>query len=199
MSNPGTEAEAAKEAPKAAKRLSLDDLTKMLGVAVAVIGVGKYFYDKAEAAAHEAQARSISYIEAYGSDPVLSAREALYGFWADQPELVKIFGSEALSERQYNSMLSASLFRKNTDAQIRAPLLLMDNFYSQMSFCAKAGLCDREILDSYFCDVTAKNVVAYAPFYTRVREVTGDHGIGAEMAVFAEGCPAPAEAKADAG
>ncbi len=182
MSNPET------EAPR--RRITLDDLTKMLGVAVAVIGVGKYFYDKAEAAAHEAQARAISYIEAYGSDPVLGAREALYGFWADQPELVKIFGTEALSERQYQAMLSASLFRSDKDVQIRAPLLLMDNFYSQMSFCAKAELCDRAILDSYFCEITQKNVVAYGPFYERVRGVTGDGGIGAEMAAFAALCPA---------
>jgi hypothetical protein len=175
------------------KRLNLDDLTKLLGIGVAVLGFGKYFYDKAEAEAHEAQALSITYIESYGSDPMLGAREALYDFWIDQPELIKIFGSEEFSERQYRAIISSSLFRKNTDTAIRAPLLLLDNFYSQMSFCAKTGLCDKSILDAYFCRETKKNVVVYTPFYNRVREATGDQGIGAEMVAFADVCSVPNE------
>lgn len=173
---------------------NLDDLTKLLGVLVAVAGVGKYFYDKAEATAHEAQARAISYIEAYGSDPVLGAREALYDFWVGQPELIRIFGSESLSERQYHSMLGASLFRTDADATIRGPLLMLDNFYSQMSFCVQSEICDQEILDSYFCDMTRKSTIAYAPFYDRLRDVTGDSGIGAEMQRFAESCVAEGQA-----
>lgn len=195
MSNP---AEAAAQtapptpAPKPRRSLSLDDLTKLIGVVAVIVGVGKYFYDKAETAAHDAQARSIAYIEAWGAGPLLGAREALYDFWAAQPDLIAVFGSEALSARQYRTMLSASLFRTDADAAIRAPLLQLDNFYSQMSFCAKSGLCDRGILDAYFCHVTHKNVTAYAPFYDRIRAATGDHGIGAEMVAFAESCPAEA-------
>lgn len=190
MSNPAEAAQTPEEAP-AKRRLafSLDDLTKLLGVAAVIVGLGKYFYDKVEAAAHDAQARSISYIEDWGAEPLLGAREALYDFWADQPDLIAVFGAEALSARQYKTMLSASLFRAGADAGIRAPLLLLDNFYSQMSFCTKSGLCDRPILDAYFCHMTRKNVIAYAPFYERIREATGDHGIGAEMVTFAEGCP----------
>lgn len=186
MSNPAETA----PAPKPRRSFSLDDLTKLIGVLAVIVGVGKYFYDKAETAAHDAQARSISYIEAWGAGPLLGAREALYDFWAAQPDLIAVFGTEALSARQYKTMLSASIFRTDADAAIRAPLLLLDNFYSQMSFCTKSGLCDRTILDAYFCHVTRKNVTAYTPFYERIREATGDHGIGAEMVAFAQSCPA---------
>ena len=170
--------------------ISLDDLTKILGVAAVIVGVGKYIYDKVETAAQEAQERSISYIEAWGDEPLLGARESLYSFWVGQPDLIAVFGAEALSTRQYKTMLTASVFRSGADGQIRAPLLLLDNFYSQMSFCAKSGLCDQQILAEYFCSMTRKNVVAYSPFYDRIRDTTGDHGIGAEMAVFAKSCEA---------
>ncbi|MBZ4021667.1 hypothetical protein CKO11_04230 [Rhodobacter sp. TJ_12] len=188
MSSPADPAPAAEE-KKPRARITLDDLTKFLGVIALVLGGGKYFYDKAEAAAHEAQSRSIAYIEAWGAEPLLGARETLYDFWAGQPDLISVFGTEALSRRQYAMMLQASLFRTNADAPIRAPLLVLDNFYSQMSFCARAGLCDRAILDAYFCHVTRKNVVAYTPFYDRIRAATGDRGIGRDMQGFAQDCP----------
>lgn len=113
MSNPETES--------SRPRLTLDDLTKMLALTVALISAGKYFYDKAEVAAHEARTRSISYIESYGVDPVLEAREALYTFWAGQPELIKIFGNQALSERQYKTMLYTTLFHKIRDLRSGHP------------------------------------------------------------------------------
>lgn len=194
MSKPATEAapEATVETTTGARakpRISLDDLTKLFGLLVALIGVGKYFYDKSEAAAHEAQARSIAYIERWGGEPMLGAREALFDFWSAQPDLIRVFGTEALSPRQYRSLLAASLFRQGADSSIRTPLLLLDNFYSQMSFCAQSGLCDRTILDAYFCTTTHKNVVAYMPFYDRIREATGDSSVGTEMAAFAQDCP----------
>jgi hypothetical protein len=168
--------------------MSLDDFTKILGIAAIMVGVGKYFYDKAETAAHDKQVRSILYIETWGSEPLLGAREALYDFWAAQPDLIAVFEAESFSARQYKTMLAATLFRNDADWAIRTPLLLLDNFYSQMSFCSKSGLCDHNILDNYFCHMTQKNSVAYTPFYDRIRLATGDRGIGEEMNIFTQSC-----------
>lgn len=163
----------------------------MVGLLVAVIGIGKYFFDHAAARDNAARTRAISYVEAYAKEPLLGARQQLYSFWSEQPGLVQILGEESISERQYAAMLNASVFRAGTDVSIREPLLLLDSFYSQISFCRASALCDAAITDAYFCQVSRRNAVAYAPFYTRLTEVTGDMSIGAELQNFAKACTLP--------
>ncbi len=172
------------------RRLTLDNMAKVIGLVVAMIGVGKYYTDRTDAQANAARARSLSFIETYASNPLLGAREQLYGFWTEQPELVQIFGNETLNARQYGAMLSATVFRRNGDDAIRQPLILLDNFYSQINFCDKGGLCDPVILRDYFCATSRRNAVAYGPFYARLAERTGDSSLGADLQSFAAGCPA---------
>ncbi|NPD16736.1 hypothetical protein HOY34_16210 [Xinfangfangia sp. D13-10-4-6] len=167
---------------------TLDQLTKMVGLLVAVIGIWKYFYDHAAARENAAQARAIGYVESYAKEPLLGARQQLYTFWSTQPDLVNVLAEHSLSERQYAAMLTASVFRSDGDIAIREPLLLLDSFYSQISFCRASGLCDAAITDAYFCRVSKRNAVAYAPFYTRLAAVTGDTSIGAELQSYASLC-----------
>lgn len=167
---------------------SLDDLTKILALVVAVIGVAKYFYDKAETAQTDRRARAIGYIERYADPEILASRQSLHDFWTGQPELVAVFREESLSERNYLMMLKASVFRQNADTEIHRPLLLLDNFYSQISYCRSAALCDLDVLDAFFCSVAKKDAVAYGPFFDRLRERSGDQSLGKTLISYARVC-----------
>jgi hypothetical protein len=173
---------------KLSSRLSLEDTTRVLALVAAVASVGKFFYDRAERNAQLASERSVEYIESYADDPMISAREQLYSFWAGEPRLIAVFQNEALSTRQYSALLSATIFRADLDLGIRQPLLLLDSFYSQITFCLNAELCDKEILQSYFCRNAQQSAKAYAPFYKRLANQTGDPGLGTDLQVFASGC-----------
>lgn len=185
-----TPGEASRRRGFVVRMLTLDGIAKVVGLVVAIFGIGKFFSDRAESAAAATRARSIGYVESYAAPTLLDARQKLYAFWATEPGLVSALGSGALSERQYAAMLQAAVFRPGKDTAVREPLLILDSFYGQLSFCRKSGLCDTAILDSYFCEVSRRNAMAYRPFYDRLAEVTGDSSIGRELQSFAAACEA---------
>lgn len=170
------------------RHLSLDHLLKVLTLVAAMAGVGRYFYDKVESADHERRARAISYIERYADATMLEARQMLYEFWVVQPDLVQVLRAEEISARSYRSMLQASVFRHNADLPIQKALLQLDSFYSQLSYCRSGELCDAGILDAYFCRSARKDAVAYAPFFARLHDRSGDLQLGSGLAEFAAAC-----------
>ena len=115
-------------------------------------------------------------------------RGALYKFWAGQPSLINALRADKLTPRSYQSLLNASVFRNDEDLDIHLPLLILDSFYSQINHCRLGGLCDQIILDSYFCNISRKDAVAYAPFFVRLRERSGDDSLGAKLFQFSAAC-----------
>ena len=197
MSNP------ADEAPTPARRsrirrffkpeVDIDTLAHLFTLVVAVAGMAKFFYDQDQAEKAENRARAITYINAYTEEPLLGARQALYDFWASQPDLVAMIRSQQLTPRNYAAMLQASVFRTGAEAPVREPLLVLDSFYSQVSFCESGGLCDTGIIDSYFCEHARRDAQAYAPFFAHLRNQSGDTRIGRELEALADRCTPPGE------
>lgn len=165
-----------------------ETLAAALTAVLALFGVGQYFYDTAAARVNDKKERSISYIEQYAESDLLSAREKLADFWSEQPELVGIFRIETISRRSYGALLSASVFRTSKDVPIQQALLQLDNFFTQVGFCRSSGLCNPELLDSYFCDTAQKYAFVYEPFFDRISERTGDTSIGKEISNYSVAC-----------
>ncbi|MBY6048351.1 hypothetical protein [Vannielia litorea] len=190
MSNPAEEA-----APPRSRirrffkpEMDIDTLAHIFTLVVAVAGMAKFFYDQDQATKAENRERAITYINAYTEDPLLGTRQSLYDFWAGQPELVAMMRGQQMTPRNYAAMLQASVFRTGAAEPIREPLLVLDSFYSQVSFCESAGLCDTAIIDRYFCEHARRDAQAYAPFFAHLRTQSGDTRIGVELANFAGRC-----------
>ncbi len=195
MSNPADEAPAPARRSRISRifkpEMDIDTLAHIFTLVVAVAGMAKFFYDQDQAWKAENRERAITYINSYTEEPLLGARQTLYDFWASQPDLVAMLRSQSLTPRNYAAMLAASVFRTGADAPIREPLLVLDSFYSQVSFCESGGLCDTGIIDRYFCDHARRDVQAYAPFFEHLRTQSGDTRIGRELENFAARCTPP--------
>ncbi|MEH6836032.1 MULTISPECIES: hypothetical protein [Falsihalocynthiibacter] len=175
------------ESPKKEKK-RFETAVTILTVIVALFGVGQYFYDTTSSRANSKKERSISYIQQYADSSLLGARQDLADFWVGQPDLVGVFRSKKMSSRSYAALLEVSVFRSSKDTIIRKPLLKIDNFFTQVGFCRSSGLCNPELLDAYFCDTARKYTFVYSPFFSKISELTGDTGIGHELARYAEFC-----------
>ncbi|QDC10831.1 hypothetical protein FHY55_17020 [Oceanicola sp. D3] len=179
--------------------MDIDTLAHLFTLVVAVAGMAKFFYDQDQALKAENRARAITYINAYTEEPLLGSRQALYDFWAGQPELVAMLRKQSLTPRNYAAMLAASVFRTGAEEPIREPLLVLDSFYSQVSFCESGGLCDTGIIDSYFCTHARRDAQAYAPFFEHLRSQSGDTRIGRELDAFAARCTPPSDSATPTG
>lgn len=185
-----TEAAAQDDAPKeeADKPSKFDSVAKVVTLVIAVFGVAQYVYDRVDARASDKKSRSISYIEQYANADMLAARHALAEFWAGQGDLVGIFRNTSVSERAYEALLDASVFRSGKDGDIQRALLQVDSFYTQVGFCRSSGLCEAGLLDDYFCETARKYAFVYGPFFDRISDKTGDSGVGRELSAYAGEC-----------
>lgn len=161
---------------------------KAFSIIAICFGGLRYFQDRERAEQNEALGRSLSYIEEYGSERYVKARLNLHDFWSAHPQLVQLLTSGAISERIYRAALSQEVFRHEADFELREPLVLLDNFYSQVAFCHRTQLCDVKVLNQFFCPIAQSEAVAYAPFFDRMAEATGDRGLGRELEKFGAQC-----------
>ncbi|WP_170764590.1 hypothetical protein [Ruegeria lacuscaerulensis] len=161
---------------------------KVFSVVAICFGGIRYFQERGEIVEKEAQSRSLSYIEEYGSERYVAARLTLHEFWSERPALVQLLTNGRISERAYRAALSQEVFRHKADHQIREALILLDNFYSQVAFCHRAELCDRTILNEFFCQVAQSEAVAYLPFFDRMAAETGDSDLGDDLSDFGAHC-----------
>ncbi|WP_143534488.1 hypothetical protein [Roseovarius albus] len=173
---------------EADKPSRFDSMAKVVTLVIAVFGVAQYVYDRVDARASGKKSRSISYIEQYANADMLEARHALAEFWAGQGDLVGIFRNTSVSERAYEALLDASVFRAGRDADIQRALLQVDSFYTQVGFCRSSGLCEAGLLDDYFCETARKYAFVYGPFFDRISDKTGDSGVGRELSAYAVEC-----------
>ncbi len=161
---------------------------KIFSIVAICFGGLRYFQERDEIARDEAISRSLSYIEDYGSARYVGARLALYDFWADRQALVRLLTSGGISDRVYQTALEQNVFRPNADDAIREALVLLDNFYSQVTFCNRTGLCNSKILNDFFCQTAQSEAVAYGPFFDHLATQTGDSNLGRDLDAFSESC-----------
>jgi len=91
---------------------------KIFSIAAICFGGVRYFQERDQIAQSDAQARSISYIEEYGSERYVAARLALHDFWTERPQLVQMLSNGGISQRVYQTALKQYVFRALGEDQI---------------------------------------------------------------------------------
>ena len=171
-------------------RENVDLGIKVVTLAVALFGVGKYFLDQAAAGRAERKSRALDFVAAYAGDDLVATRVALYDFWRNHSEFVGFAQADGVSERAYGMFVRAALAEPEQSQPLQEALFRLANFYEQVGYCRASELCDAAILDRYFCGRIRAEWVAYAPFFARMGAATGYAEFGQAIGEYAAQCSA---------
>lgn len=169
----------------------LDLALKIVATLIALFGVGKYFADRAHARDLAARDRALGYIERFGSAELVATRARLLGFWRDYPEVAAVVGTRGITQREFAMFVEATYPARADRAEIDDALFRMQVFLDEMSYCRASDVCDREILDGFFCNFAQRYAKAYGPFYARLARDIGAAPIDAGLQAFAAECTPP--------
>jgi hypothetical protein len=165
---------------------------KVIATAIAAFGVWKYFADRSAAAAAEAKARSLGYIERFAGKDIVEARAELLQFWKSYPEFASVARQGDLTKREYANFVRAIYPAHPRRIELDQALFRMLTFYDEAAYCREAGLCDSEILDSFFCTHVTRHMRVYEPFYQRLSDEIGSRSLDQNLRRFGAGCEAGA-------
>lgn len=161
---------------------------KIIATLIAAFGVWKYFADQQVTAQRTAKAEAISYVSQFGEPSMVSAREALTRFWRNNQEFVAYMDKNAISERVYVNFIRAAYPNYERRSEVDAALFRHKVFFDEIAFCREAEICDRLILDGFFCDISIEHAKIYGPFYAILSLEIGSARTDSELLRLAERC-----------
>lgn len=163
---------------------------KVIGVLIALFGVWKYFDTQKQEMINSAKARSLSYIERFGSAEVVAPRGTLLTFWQDHPGASVAIRDNLMTPRGYRLFVAAAYPNSARKEETDEALFRLSVFFNELSHCRSSGICNKDMLDSFFCDYVKRFVPAYLPFYQLISEETGSEMLISSMQSFARDCEA---------
>ena len=146
-------------------REKLELALKIVATFIAVFGIWKYFADREATVSAEAKSRALGYIERFGGEDMIAARSVLADYWRDYPEFTTFIDQNPLSERAFVNFVTSTYPQRSDKAAIDGALFRMRVFFDEIAFCREAGICDKPILDGFFCDYAMQHARIYGPFY----------------------------------
>jgi hypothetical protein len=169
-------------------RENLEIILKIIGVAIAAFGVWKYFDSQTQAELVSSKERSLGYIERFGSLEVVAPRRTLLNFWQDHPGASAAIRDGLMTPRGYRLFVASAYPLSASRGETDDALFRLSVFFNEMSHCRSTGICDREILDSFFCEYAQRFVPAYLPFYQVVSQETGSEPLIVRLQSFVMEC-----------
>lgn len=161
---------------------------KVVGVAVAVFGVWKYFDTQKQFAHTSAKERSLSYIERFGTSEVIGPRRTLLRFWQEHQGAGLAIRDGLMSNRGYRLFVAATYPASSRREETDDALFRLSVFLNEMAHCKATEICDAEILEAFFCDYATRFVPAYRPFYEVISNETGSAPLMSQIEVFTDEC-----------
>lgn len=152
----------------------LDAFFKAAGLAIAIFGVGKYFYDLSVERENQAKARSIAYLDRYNFGELTDSRKALANFWLGRPQFVELAKSGLMSEDNYGAVFFASLNSMPGREEVWGSIFDFSYYFSEIDYCISSKLCDQEILAGALCNRVTAFRSTYLPALVTLSARLGD-------------------------
>ena len=154
---------------------------KVVATAIAVFGVFTYFLDQSQTRAASEKSRSLAFVEKFASVDVVEARSRLLAYWREYPEFVSYSRANRLSSREYANFVRATYPAHDDRVDVDEALFRMQVFFDELSYCHFSGICDKGIIESYFCEYTIKFSNVYGTFYRLLAEEIGSKPLDQEV------------------
>ena len=161
---------------------------KVATLLIAVFGVWKFFDERATSASSEAKARSLGYIERFADAEMIAARSRLLAFWQDYPKFAQFVRENSITEREYQNFVLATYPRRADRSGIDAALFRLQVFFDEVAFCRESEVCEKEILDGFFCTYATGYARIYGPFYSRLAKDIGSDPLDMKLQALAGVC-----------
>ncbi|MGR3759245.1 hypothetical protein ACUXV3_03835 [Roseobacteraceae bacterium NS-SX3] len=152
----------------------LDTFFKAAGLAIALFGVGKYFYDLSIERGNQAKARSIAYLDRYNFGELTNSRKALANFWLGRPQFVEVAKSGLMPEDNYRAVFFASLNSMPDRENVWGSIFDFSYYFSEIDHCISSGLCDQQILVDALCSRVIAFHTTYFPALSTLSARVGD-------------------------
>lgn len=122
-------------------------ISQVIGILVAVFGVGKYFYDQNLEAKKDRKDRTLSFISAYAKQPV---RSALDNYNSTILGLRASASRQPMSHKGFSRLTYQYLMQPEAH-DFRYSVTTLQGFFSEIEFCVAENICDGELARSHFC------------------------------------------------
>ena len=162
---------------------------KVVGALIAIFGVWAFFDDRAIVREEAASQRSLSYVEKFESESLISERNFIFEFWIGKENIIAAIAQEnGISNREYDNLVRVSYEAYDKKSDLTESLIKMDNFYAQVNFCVSYELCNENLIMDYFCPRVGAFHGTYAPFFQYIGRQYEFQNLGHSTADFSQSC-----------
>jgi len=167
---------------------------KILAIVGGLFAIWQYFADASDAKELEKRRQALTYVQAYGATDLSEHRRIMFEFWLRHSDLLQVAKSQGVSESAYRAFFFTALEHDAGGKPMLNALYALSNFYDQLAFCRSSKVCDREIIDQYFCAGARTFGETYGPISGRLAELSGVSDFGRGAKEIAESCEPPSRA-----
>lgn len=161
---------------------------KTIATLIALFGIWKYFAEQKASLHADAQRRSLGYIERFANYELLQARTQLIEYWQDYPEFAAFIKSNRITERAYSNFVNSTYPKRSDRATIDGALFRLQVFFDEVAFCRSSHVCDKDILDDFFCRYIPGYSQIYGPFFERLAKDIGSAPLDTKLLSLANVC-----------
>ncbi|MEA3278725.1 MAG: hypothetical protein U9Q81_26185 [Pseudomonadota bacterium] len=163
----------------------MSDILRNLSYIVVILGIPTFFLDQYEGRQRQNKLNTLEYVNRFHDPHLIRQRFALLRPWLDR-DLNKLLAAGA-SRRTLQDLVLADVTasaEKGREADMRAALFDVVDFYDSLSVCLQVSLCSSDLAESYFGDYATRFFCLYEGYIKKVRTEQSIPSFGLRLEEF---------------
>ena len=161
---------------------------KIAALFLAAFGIYEYFDTERKTVERAKQQAALSYIAESNATEHQSAVQTTFEFWLRNPDVVSLLRSSGQTSTGLQAFFVTAVHGDPNGNEVVFAVRQIGRFFDEVSACASNSVCDRGVLEDFFCDDAKRLTMIYDPIFEVLREQSGEQQLGQGLVQFAREC-----------